>query len=359
MKIKRLFSVALTLVLMSALVLGTGLFRQDVNAATYFINNDRADSIYQVYKKGDYDVCVQVYPNELKYMNPRYGSGARSYFLQDNGTDKYGEVKDFNSNSPSTEEFVAAYNNANPNEQWDPTKQFRINTGNWNNGTKSSSFCMIGEIGGCYFIYECRPGETFFFDNDFVLQLYEDLKKNIHAIKNVNGNPIPGLDVSKKEVEITVSEKTHNIHVFTFSAAPEYNWDEPGNNINVDTYQGQYPADRAEQNVFVTIHKPADPAGSGETIAEFVFMKPYEENVTSGVTSMLLTQSREKVLLTSDEEWEEYFSDYLLVDGRDGYTREGLIWNKPEFSENSQEVNQLLDWLGEGNLNDILSELSS
>ena len=344
----------------------------------------------EAFNVGDYDVQVRPFLTELKYEAPvsdlcylrqDYGSDGRQDYGSDgkiyNDTDNQAVLEEYKTTTgsyPSADDAEAANNSfpdvyakENPNDLWNPAKQFRITLPDkgWNYSLQNKNYVYehIFVIGGYPCIIPATNGASYN-AKDLAYMVYEILQSKLGSIRNAKGQTIPGLSVKLDTTEYksqslvildTVAGsflRADDLRslVFTFSADPGYDWGASGNNIPVMHYHASYENDESKQTKLVTFYQAANPVGTGPAIAQFV----------------LNGDRQVQAVITSEAQWNEYFAAYLQGDNdlekpdsvTDGtYLR--VVDQRPTFLGDMDAIFDLMAWLDEGEIDSIFDAIDA
>ena len=344
----------------------------------------------EAFNVGDYDVQVRPFLTELKYEAPDsqncylrqdYGSDGRQDYGSDgqiyNDTDNQAvldEYKTATGSNPSADDAEAANNSfpdvyakENPNDLWNPAKQFRITLPDkgWNYSLQNKNYVYehIFVIGGYPCIIPATNGASYN-AKDLAYMVYEILQSKLGSIRNAKGQTIPGLSVKLDTTEyksqslvildsaqmVTLRADDLRSLVFTFSADPGYDWTQDGNNIPVMHYHATYENDESKQTKLVTFYQAANPVGTGPAIAQFV----------------LNGDRQVQAVITSEAQWNEYFAAYIQgdddlekPDSGTGGTYLRVVDQRPTFLGDMDAIFDLMAWLDEGEIDSIFDAIDA
>ena len=345
----------------------------------------------EAFNVGDYDVQVRPFLTELKYEAPDsqncylrqdYGSDGRQDYGSDgqiyNDTDNQAvldEYKTATGSNPRADDAEAANNSfpdvyakENPNDLWNPAKQFRITLPDkgWNYSLQNKNYVYehIFVIGGYPCIIPATNGASYN-AKDLAYMVYEILQSKLGSIRNAKGQTIPGLSVKLDTTEyksqslvildsaqmVTLRADDLRSLVFTFSADPGYDWTQDGNNIPVMYYHASYENDESKQTKLVTFYQAANPVGTGPAIAQFV----------------LNGDRQVQAVITSEAQWNEYFAAYLQgdndlenPDSETNGTYLRIVDQRPtSFLGDMDAIFDLMAWLDEGEIDSIFDAIDA
>ena len=341
----------------------------------------------EAFNVGDYDVQVRPFLTELKYEAP---VSDLCYLRQDdkekkvyedgqiyNDTNNQEVLEKYEKVNPNVDEmykeaaknsFPDVYAKENPNDRWNPAKQFRITLpkDGWKFSLQNKNYVYehIFMIGGYPCIISATNGASYNAE-DLAYMVYEILQSKLGSIRNANGQTIPGLSVRldptvyasqtlvilDSPLMVTLQEPDNlDSLVFTFSADPGYDWDVSGNNIPVMHYHASYENDESKQTKLVTFYQAANPVGTGPAIAQFV----------------LNGDRQVQAVITSEAQWNEYFAAYIQgdddlekPDSGTGGTYLRVADQRPTFLGDMDAIFDLMAWLDEGEIDSIFDAIDA
>ena len=339
----------------------------------------------EAFNVGDYDVQVRPFLTELKYEAP---VSDLCYLRQDdkekkvyedgqiyNDTNNQEVLEKYEKVNPNVDEmykeaaknsFPDVYAKENPNDRWNPAKQFRITLpkDGWKFSLQNKNYVYehIFVIGGYPCIIPATNGASYN-AKDLAYMVYEILQSKLGSIRNAKGQTIPGLSVRLDSIEyasqslaivgsavIDLRRDILRSWVFTFSADPGYDWTKDGNNIPVMHYHASYENDESKQTKLVTFYQAANPVGTGPAIAQFV----------------LNGDRQVQAVITSEAQWNEYFAAYIQgdddlekPDSGTGGTYLRVADQRPTFLGDMDAIFDLMAWLDEGEIDSIYEAIEA